>query len=839
VSSPVFACLVHEKLDVVADLLANLAAFEADARILLYDGGPDGRLRVDLSSTDSGLLLHPTPKPMRWGRLHDFAIDSMRFALEELDFDSLTIVDSDQLLIKPGYTERVGAFLAEHPTVGMLGNAPGPQPRTSRIDPVRVALREPELWRRFLDRLPGGSRTFPHWTFWPSTVFTRRAAADLVRLFEDRDLQAIMRRTRMFATEEIVLPTLVAALGYEIAEHPASYDFVRYRVAYGVADVDRAIANPDAFWMHPVPRQIDDPVRTRIREVAARRRPMRPPASASAPKPPDPAPDAISVDDRGGLIGLTVSLEAALTRLRPGRSVSLTAESVPVTKVLAVARALAAGHGASLRHSGRAVEIRAADGATGTEPATRLVDLAAATSRMVGIEGWFEPDEAILLAATAAAAIHAGGPSNIAEVGSHCGRATTVLGSVARHSAGVTVFAVDRFDGVVGEAGRLFRCGPTLGRFRRAIADAGLDATVREVVGDPSHVAWTKPVALLLVDGLHDHSSVAADFRHFEPWLEPTGFVAFHDYTTFAGVRRFVDELLRSGDYVETARLGSLIVVRPRSAATSVLVPGLAAPARPPAAPQPWPIPVAAATAATAAALPAAPGRPQPLVSCLMPTFNRRAHVPAAIERFLAQDYPSKELLVVDDGTDPVGDLVPDDPRIRYLSIPARMTIGAKRNLAAELASGEILANWDDDDWVASWRLSYEVDALLRSDADVVGLSTLLYLEPASGKAWRYAYPRQGAPWVHDPTFCVRRATWEAERFPDSNYGLDTAYLTRGRRKRVAALPNERFYVGMIHAGNTSRKDTRGGRWRPTSAEELLAMMAADGTDTRARGFPN
>src|SRR5262245_66654207 len=79
----------------------------------------------------------------------------------------------------------------------------------------------------------------------------------------------------------------------------------------------------------------------------------------------------------------------------------------------------------------------------------------------------------------------------------------------------------------------------------------------------------------------------------------------------------------------------------------------------------------------------------RPLVSCIMPTRQRRAFVPAAIRQFLEQDYPERELLVIDDGGDPVRDLIPaDDPRVRYVFLERRRTIGAKRNLACDLARG-------------------------------------------------------------------------------------------------------------------------------------------------------
>ena len=48
----------------------------------------------------------------------------------------------------------------------------------------------------------------------------------------------------------------------------------------------------------------------------------------------------------------------------------------------------------------------------------------------------------------------------------------------------------------------------------------------------------------------------------------------------------------------------------------------------------------------------------QPLVSCIIPTYNRQAFVPQAIAYCLRQDYPKKEPIVVDDGTAPVQALV-------------------------------------------------------------------------------------------------------------------------------------------------------------------------------------
>ena len=82
-----------------------------------------------------------------------------------------------------------------------------------------------------------------------------------------------------------------------------------------------------------------------------------------------------------------------------------------------------------------------------------------------------------------------------------------------------------------------------------------------------------------------------------------------------------------------------------------------------------------------------------PLVSCIMPTGNRRSFVPQAIRCFLRQDYPNLELVVIDDGAQSSRDCVPESDRIRYLRLDQKMTLGAKRNFACEQARGEIIVH--------------------------------------------------------------------------------------------------------------------------------------------------
>jgi glycosyltransferase involved in cell wall biosynthesis len=220
---------------------------------------------------------------------------------------------------------------------------------------------------------------------------------------------------------------------------------------------------------------------------------------------------------------------------------------------------------------------------------------------------------------------------------------------------------------------------------------------------------------------------------------------------------------------------------------------------------------------------------PEPLVSCIMPTYNRRPLVPQAIRCFLRQDYPNTELVIVDDSTSSIADLVPNDSRVRYIRLDRRHTIGAKRNLACEQAHGEFVVHWDDDDWYPTWRVRVQVRALLDHHADLCGTSRLFYYEPAVDKAWRYEYPQgRGTPWVAGNTLAYRKSFWARNRFPDIQVGEDTRFVWSGTTKAVYDLCDPALCIATIHSGNTSPKATSGAYWVAQSPAQIRELLGDD-----------
>ena len=105
---------------------------------------------------------------------------------------------------------------------------------------------------------------------------------------------------------------------------------------------------------------------------------------------------------------------------------------------------------------------------------------------------------------------------------------------------------------------------------------------------------------------------------------------------------------------------------------------------------------------------------PLPLVSVCTPTYNRRPFISSMIQCFQHQTYPADrmEWIVIDDGTDKVGDLLVDIPQVKYYAYDEKMPLGKKRNEMHSKSTGAILVYMDDDDYYPPERVEHAVQRL-------------------------------------------------------------------------------------------------------------------------------
>src|SRR5947207_14561480 len=108
-----------------------------------------------------------------------------------------------------------------------------------------------------------------------------------------------------------------------------------------------------------------------------------------------------------------------------------------------------------------------------------------------------------------------------------------------------------------------------------------------------------------------------------------------------------------------------------------------------------------------------------PLVTVLMPVFNRDDFVDDAIRSVIEQDFADFELLIVDDGS---SDRTPEilqswtgrDPRIVVITSPTNVGIPSALNLSLQQARGTYIARFDGDDLMMPRRLAEQAAVLDR-----------------------------------------------------------------------------------------------------------------------------
>lgn len=224
-----------------------------------------------------------------------------------------------------------------------------------------------------------------------------------------------------------------------------------------------------------------------------------------------------------------------------------------------------------------------------------------------------------------------------------------------------------------------------------------------------------------------------------------------------------------------------------------------------------------------------------PLVSAIMPTRDRPEFALQAVRYFCDQNYPNKELIVIEDGTPSLVGRLPDDPRIRYVATgsPFR-SIGAMRNEACLLARGEIVAHWDDDDWYGPERLTRQAESIGAGEADLTALRDSVMLDLATWHFWRCQPDLHRRIFyigdVHGATMMYRRRIWEKAKFPDQSLAEDAIFLDQalGMGARLKAIDAEGLFIYIRHGANAWEMEC--GQYGGTEGWEIVPEpdMATD-----------
>ena len=119
----------------------------------------------------------------------------------------------------------------------------------------------------------------------------------------------------------------------------------------------------------------------------------------------------------------------------------------------------------------------------------------------------------------------------------------------------------------------------------------------------------------------------------------------------------------------------------------------------------------------------------EPLVTVIIPTFNRAKYIERSINSVLSQSYKNIELIIVDDGsTDNTAEIVAKFTNVRYVYQSNKRQANA-RNTGLDLSNGEYLATLDSDDFWNEDFLKDSIEQLTTYNYDFVFSNYALEVE--------------------------------------------------------------------------------------------------------------
>ena len=169
----------------------------------------------------------------------------------------------------------------------------------------------------------------------------------------------------------------------------------------------------------------------------------------------------------------------------------------------------------------------------------------------------------------------------------------------------------------------------------------------------------------------------------------------------------------------------------------------------------------------------------KPFVSVCTPTFNRRPFIQSMIQCYLHQDYPhdKMEWIIIDDGTDPIGDLVQDVSGVNYIRYEEKLTLGKKRNLMHEASKGDIIVYMDDDDYYPPQRVSHAVDMLVKSKRALCAGSSELHI------------------WFNDTQEMIQFGPYGESHATAGTFAFKRELLKQTSYEETACLAEERHFL--------------------------------------------
>ena len=201
----------------------------------------------------------------------------------------------------------------------------------------------------------------------------------------------------------------------------------------------------------------------------------------------------------------------------------------------------------------------------------------------------------------------------------------------------------------------------------------------------------------------------------------------------------------------------------------------------------------------------------QPLVSVIIPVYNREKFLAAAIDSVFAQTYRLIQVIIVDDGsTDRSGEIARSYADAEYI-YQENQGVSVARNTGVDAAQGEFIAFLDSGDLWLSHKLETQINYMLdHPEVDITITKIENFFE--AGKEIPLWFDSEESTslvqkFVFVQTMVMRKAIFLQVGYfrPDFRSCEDTEWLWRARESKVSIdQMSEIFALRRLHGENLS-----------------------------------
>jgi len=212
-----------------------------------------------------------------------------------------------------------------------------------------------------------------------------------------------------------------------------------------------------------------------------------------------------------------------------------------------------------------------------------------------------------------------------------------------------------------------------------------------------------------------------------------------------------------------------------------------------------------------------------PLVSIIIPTYNRADKLKSAIESVLSQTYKNIQLIVIDDGSEDHTSLLMESyPQAEYV-IQEHAGQAAARNNGLRCAKGPIIASLDSDD---AWNQDFLERCVFKLETDQLDFVFANWIQEAkAGEDWDFL---SGDPflkpylkttddgWITLSYPALRRIYMEACPSPSSSVVIRKSSIVSGWDDRINVCVDWCMYLDVILSSPRKVAFTLNRLWRKT-----------------------